>query len=119
MLGTVHNACFISPLGNYLSIYLQQALNAAASRATAARIGASSKWWGRGRDRVGLEPPADLALLQSALTEAVRQPAWCRPIGLLVSRGSLPLRFCLMRLMAAWAVGALRLRSCGGSVMVI
>ena len=86
VLGVVRNACFISPFGAYLSIRLQQALNAAVSLATATRSGASAQWWGRVGVLIGPEPLADLALLRSTLTSDERHPAWCRPIGLLIPR---------------------------------
>lgn len=86
VLGVVRNACFISPFGAYLSIRLQQALNAAVSGAGGQASGASARWWGSARVTVGAEPLADLAMLQLTLTDDVRHPAWCRPIGLLIPR---------------------------------
>jgi hypothetical protein len=85
LLGVVRNACFLSPLGAYLSIRLQQTLNEAVSRVASAS-GASPSWWGHSRIRVGPEPLADIALLRSSLSAVERHPAWCRPIGLLIPR---------------------------------
>jgi hypothetical protein len=88
LLGIVRNACFLSPLGVYLSIRLQQTLNAAIQQAASLTLSKKKMhfWWQKHCITIGPEALADINLLRGTLDDNPDHPAWQRPICLLVKR---------------------------------
>jgi hypothetical protein len=83
LLGTIPNAAFVAPLGNHLSIRLQQCLNAAI--ACAGRK-VSCRWWFQQQVTVPDAVLEDVATIHRSLDDNVNNPVWQSYIGFLVDR---------------------------------
>jgi hypothetical protein len=96
LLGLIRNAAVVAPLGVYLSLRLQHALNEAtrgAWQVLAFRTGSFCQWYRLPRIRLTRETVRDLRLLRSKITFQLEDPTWCRPIGLLVGRSPTSLSY--------------------------
>jgi hypothetical protein len=72
LLGIVRNACFLSPLGVYLSLQLQHALNAAIQKASLPSKNNNPnlrRWWKHSQISIGPEPLSDICLLHATLDD--------------------------------------------------
>jgi hypothetical protein len=84
LLGTVRNAAFVAPLGNHLSIRLQQCLNHAVARA--GRASSKHRWWFTQEITIPPEVLEDIATIYRALDDNPTHPVWQSYIGFLVDR---------------------------------
>jgi hypothetical protein len=84
LLGTIWNTAFIAPLGNYLSICLQQCINEAVSQA--GQEAGSQHWWCQHTIRVPTEVLEDVATIYHSLDDNESHPVWQSYIGYLVNR---------------------------------
>lgn len=83
LLGTIRNAAFVAPLGNHLSIRLQQCLNEAISRS---RNFNDKRWWYTHIIEVPREALEDVASIYRTLDDNPFHPVWHSYIGYLVDR---------------------------------
>jgi hypothetical protein len=83
LLGTIRNAAFVAPLGNYLSIRLQQCLNGAMSQA-GQRV--NRRWWFQHTVCVPPDVLEDVATIYHSLDDNANHPVWQSYIGFLVDR---------------------------------
>lgn len=83
ILGIIRSACQVAPLGNFLSIRLQQSLSDAISRS---QQGCSKRWWAYGRFPIPRQAFDDVRLIYEALDEDDDSRTWSQHIGLLVRR---------------------------------
>ncbi len=84
ILGTVHNAAYVAPLGVFLSLRLQHALNGALKK-RALSAAALLCWWSLHRLTLSVDVLEDLRLLRASLSSDPADPVWRQPIALLVN----------------------------------
>jgi hypothetical protein len=82
LLGTVRNAAFVAPLGNHLSIRLQQCLNEAVARHNHHRV--SRRWWSTHLITIPPEALDDIHTIYCSLDDNEFHPIWQSYIGYLV-----------------------------------
>ena len=83
ILGIIRNAAYVAPLGNHLSIRLQQCLNDAIAKA-GPRV--SKRWWFSAGVDIPAEVLADVATIYHSLDDNAEHPVWQSYIGFLVDR---------------------------------
>ena len=97
VLGLLRNAASIAPLGVFLSLRIQYALNEAVQAAWDRPKPPIARQWRRWYRNTKIRMPnhslSDLRLLRSTLDENENHPVWSRYIGLLVDRD--PTHLCL------------------------
>jgi hypothetical protein len=125
LLGLIRHGALVCPLGVYLSLRLQFALNDHVS--SAGQTKASCKnWWNRFRFKIKPEVKADCRLLLRTLDENFFHSVWSRDIGLIIPRevNTIPISdasyegiggFC-RTFKFMWRISASDLRSCGWKI---
>lgn len=97
LLGLLRNAAPVGPLGVYLSLRVQYALNGAIQRVWQEEGQQPPRWWRhwyrRSRFLLPRYAVRDLSVLRSSLDSNPSHPAWNRYIGLIVDRSSTHLSF--------------------------
>jgi hypothetical protein len=92
LLGFLRNAAPVAPLGVYLSLRIQYALNAGIADAWSQHGSQPPRWWRRWYQMQRLIIPQygvrDLRLLRSTIDDDPSHPVWSRYIGLIVDRES-------------------------------
>jgi hypothetical protein len=83
-LGTIRNAAYVAPLGNHLSIRLQQCLNEAIARHGGQHV--TRKWWSAHLIKIPPEALEDIATIYHSLDDNEHHPVWQSYIGYLVER---------------------------------
>jgi hypothetical protein len=83
LLGTIRNAAFVAPLGNFLSIRLQLCLNEAVARSGRRT---SKRWWFTHVITVPSAVLEDVATIFHSLDDNPSHPVWQSYIGYLVDR---------------------------------
>jgi hypothetical protein len=83
LLGTIRNAAYVAPLGNHLSIRLQQCLNDAVAHSG---LRVSKRWWWFS---AGVDIPAevleDVATIYHSLDDNDEHPVWQSYLGFLLA----------------------------------
>jgi hypothetical protein len=84
LLGTVRNAAFVAPLGNHLSIRVQQCLNEAIAHQGHHRV--SRRWWSTHLVTIPDAALDDIQTIYRSLDDNESHPIWQSYIGYLVPR---------------------------------
>ena len=82
LLGTIRNAAYVAPLGNHLSIRLQQCLNDAVAPSG---LRVSKRWWFSAGVDIPAEVLEDIATLYHSLDDNDEHPVWQSYIGFLLA----------------------------------
>ena len=90
VLGLIRNGGQVAPLGIFLSLRLQHALNEAVKKVWKRRRNPTPGYWRKWYRKTGIKMPSyalrDLQLLRLTLDDNENHPVWSRYIGLLVDR---------------------------------